>query len=407
MKPLVRRTLLAMLYRGCCRQAAAPPGPLLDCKRVVVIRFDEIGDLILTLPFLRELRQSMPHARIALVVRPALVNLVQLCPHVDAIIPFAPKFGFRPGRLIKLLALRKAVFSALGGVPELGILPRFDADFSRGLIALLAAGAQWRIAFSESATPEKAVADIDTDRFLTQAIKPPPGELHELNRNLSLLEALGAAVQSDRLELYLSGEDRNKAAQILSPHSHIRVWVGLCAGASIPRKRWPVDRFTQVAKHVMENIPDCGVVVIGGPDDRNAGVFIQQHIPGTVVNVAGELTLRETAAVLANCALYIGNDTGPMHLAAAVGVPVVAIFADPRPACAEESGGNPPPARFDPCGVPYRIVTPPAGETSDQSAMKSRCGFIDRVMVNDVMDAVAEVLSRSPQNAKLASSRNV
>ncbi|MGC8540514.1 MAG: glycosyltransferase family 9 protein [Phycisphaerae bacterium] len=401
MKPLVRRILLRMLHQSCCRTSVTPQGQLLESTRVVVIRFDEIGDLILTLPFLRELRRAMPKARIALVVRPALVNLVELCPYIDAVIPFAPKYGFRPGRLWKLLALRRAVADALGGVPDIGILPRFDADFSRGLMALLATGATRRIAYSQSATPEKAIADADTDHFLTHPIHPDPTPMHELKRNLYLLEAMGATIESDRVELPVAPEDRNKAGQLLSQFSDIQMWIGLCAGASIPRKRWPIDRYAPVAKCITDRYPKSGVVVIGGPADRNAGIEIQRTIAGRVLNVAGALTLRETAAVLEKCVLYIGNDTGPMHLAAAVGVPVVAVFADPNPVSISEHGDDRR-ARFDPWGVPYRIVTPSAGATTGDSAGTCAANPIASVTVDQVIDAVTQLLSCARRSSEIA-----
>ena len=401
MKPLVRRTLLSILYRCCCRTTLAPQGQLLESTRVVVIRLDEIGDLILTLPFLRELRRAMPNARIALVVRPALVNLLELCPYIDVVLPFAPKYGFRPGRLRALLALRRAVAVALGGVPDIGILPRFDADFSRGLMALLATGATRRVGFSQSATLEKAIADAGTDHFLTHPIHPDPTPMHELKRNLFLLEAIGASIESDRLELHIAPEDRNKADQLLSRFSDILMWIGLCAGASIPRKRWPVERYAQVAKCITDNYPNCGVVVVGGPADRNAGVDIQRNIPGRVLNVAGDLTLRETAAVLEKCVLYIGNDTGPMHLAAAVGVPVVAVFADPHPVSTAEHGDDRH-ARFDPWGVPYRIVTPSAGGTTGDPARTSAANPIASVTVDQVIDAVTQLLPRARRTSDIA-----
>ncbi len=398
MKSASRRTLLNILYRSCCRNNQSATGAPLEATRVVVIRFDEIGDLILTLPFLRELRRSLPKARIALVIRPALVNLVELCPYVDSVVAFAPKFGFRPGRLKALFDLRRQVTTALGAPPQLGILPRFDADFSRGLIALLATGAQQRTGFSESATPEKAHADAGTDRFLTHPVQPEGADMHEVKRNLSLLTALGAAVGSDQLQLFLSPEDKRKADALLASGTAGTVWIGLCAGASTERKRWPIDRYLAVAKFIADDYPNAAMVVVGGPGDREVGEQMVQHLRGRGLNVAGALTLRETAAVLAKCALYVGNDTGPMHIAAAVGVPVVAVYADPAPPSPPKLAGNTEktPARFDPWGVPSRTVTPGGGAAAVAAAHASTASAITAVTVEQVIQAVKELLPRIP-----------
>ncbi len=394
MKSAARRILLNILYRSCCRNSQSATGGALEATRVVVIRFDEIGDLILTLPFLRELRRSIPNARIALVIRPALVNLVELCPHIDSVIAFTPKFGFRPGRLKALFDLRRQVAAALGATPELGILPRFDADFSRGLLALLATGAQKRIAFSESVTPEKSQADAGTDQFLTHAIKPLCSDMHELKRNLSLLTSLGAKVGSDHLQLYLSQEDKNKADALLAHSANGTMWVGLCAGASTERKRWPAERFVAVGRFITDNYPNAAVVVVGGPGDHKVGEQIVQNLQGRGLNVAGNLTLRETAAVLARCGLYVGNDTGPMHIAAAVGVPVVAVYADPAlPNLASNSIHTA--ARFDPWGVAYRTVIPSAGAPTVTGANASAASKITAVTVEQVIQAIEEVWPRA------------
>ncbi len=399
MKSTARRALSHILYRCCCRSTSPAINHPLESTRVVVIRFDEIGDLILTLPFLRELRRSMPNARIALVVRPALVNLVELCPHIDSVIPFAPKFGFRPGRLKALFSLRRQVAVALGGEPQLGILPRFDADFSRGLLALLATGAQRRIGFSESATPEKAHADADTDQFLTHPIKPVCADMHELKRNLSLLTALGATAGSDHLQLYISQQDKTKADALLASRPNGTRWIGLCAGASTERKRWPVERYATVARFILDHYPNTAVVVVGGPGDREAGEQIVRELQGRGLNVAGDLALRETAAVLAKCGLYLGNDTGPMHIAAAVGVPIVAIYADPPLPELASSAGNTA-ARFDPWGVAYRTVTPSDGAANIADTSASGASPIAAVTVEQVIQAVEEVVAIFPGKSR-------
>ena len=219
--------------------------------------------------------------------------------------------------------------------------------------------------------------------------------MHELKRNLSLLEALGAKVHSDHLQLFLSEEDKRKADALLAHSAAGTVWIGLCAGASTERKRWPVDRYLAVAKFIADNYPNAAVVVVGGPGDRKVGEQIVQNIQGRGLNVAGDLTLRETAAVLAKCALYLGNDTGPMHIADAVGIPVVAVYADPAlPQIASDTGNTQ--ARFDPWGVPYRTVTPRAGVEAAAAPNASAASAITAVTVEQVIQVVEELLPHVP-----------
>ena len=332
----------------------------------------------------------MPNARIALVIRPALVNLVELCPHIDNVIPFAPKFGFRPERLKALFGLRRQVAAALGAEPELGILPRFDADFSRGLIALLATGAQRRIGFSESATPEKAHADASTDRFLTHPIKPECTDMHELKRNLSLLEALGAQITDDHLELWLSPEDRRKAREVMGGCPQVKQWIAVCVGASTARKRWPLDRYAALIKSLAERHREYGFVFIGGTDEFGVAKALADAWPRQCVNAAGRLTLRETSALLELCRLYVGNDTGPMHLAAAVGTPVVAVYSDCLSASSADEAPLP---RFAPWGVKQKLLLPWASPPCREYCTRTEAHCILNTTTSSVADAVGQLLT--------------
>jgi heptosyltransferase-2 len=393
MKRWARRTLLKVLngVNG-GNVAACTVEDLRKSRRILVARFDEMGDLVLCTPFLRELRRFQPEALIVLLVKPAIANLMELCPYINSVVPFQPRFGLRPDRLAALWALRRHVQAALGGRPDMGILPRYDADFSRGLITLLAVGARHRVGFTELATEEKSNADSGTDQYLSMAISlDAPGSLaHEVERNLSLLAALGARVESKNLELWLSDADRSTARQILAQCPDVVLWIGLCPGASSPRKRWPSERYASVVAHLVQVHKSYGVVVVGSSDDAAAGDEICRAGGARCINAAGKLTVRQTAAVLARCRLYLGNDTGPMHLAAAAGVPVVAVYADSL-ACGPLEGTRAA-ARFGPWGVPHRLLPAQAVAPCTDRCRENHAHCILTVPEDAVVRAVENIL---------------
>lgn len=120
--------------------------------------------------------------------------------------------------------------------------------------------------------------------------------------------------------------------------------------SKMPAKRWPVERFIEVAKRVAEAFPEYRMIVVGGAGDRHVGILLEQAVGEQVLNLAGELSVMESAEALRRCRLYIGNDTGIMHLAAAVGTPCVALFS------ARDF-----PGRWDPYGPNHIVLrrTPP------------------------------------------------
>jgi heptosyltransferase-2 len=110
-----------------------------------------------------------------------------------------------------------------------------------------------------------------------------------------------------------------------------RPLVGLVPGAEYgPAKRWPADRFIAPAREI-QNQSQCAFLLLGGKGDREIANSIAAALAGDVVNLAGATTLRELCAALKTCRVVITNDTGPMHVAAAVGTPVVAFFGSTSP----------------------------------------------------------------------------
>jgi ADP-heptose:LPS heptosyltransferase len=129
------------------------------------------------------------------------------------------------------------------------------------------------------------------------------------------------------MDLGLGGREERAVAEWLRglPSDGGRAWVGVGPGSKMPAKVWPEERFRQVV-HALIGDRDVWPVAFGGPEDREKAERLIAAW-GRGYNAAGALSLRPAAAALRRCAVYLGNDTGPMHLAAAVGTPCVAVFS--------------------------------------------------------------------------------
>ncbi len=315
---------------GCPPRARTPePIDLAGVRRVVVLRPDEIGDVVLTTAFLRELRLVLPSAHITLVVKPEVRDLVELCPYVNAVKTYdvsGPKWA-RPFAL-PLRALRMASAERRAGAPDLVLLPRWDADQSYATFLGFWTGARYRVGHAERVTGYKHTINRGFDRLLTHALDDRR-VLHEVEQTMGIIRLLGREPADDRLELWTGPADDAFAARFLGEHGVAAgdAVVALSPGAGHSRlKQWPVQHFRELAGTLLDDGVATRVLVVGSKQDGELARRIADGLGGRVIDAAGKATLRQTAALLRRCRLFVGNDTGPMHMAAAVGVPVVALF---------------------------------------------------------------------------------
>ena len=297
-------------------------------RRVLVIRLDEIGDVAMTAPFLRELRRNAAGAWISLVVKPGVFNLVERCPYVDEVLTFDWNTPPRLGRLRRHgRALRLAWRHLWARRFDLAVVPRWDVDHYHAAFVAYFSGARWRVAYSEQVAALKRRLNPGYDALFTHVLQDDTPR-HEVERNLQVLRALGGTVADDRLELWVAPEDEAYADDVLRRNSVApgEVLVGLGpAGGNSPFKQWPVDRFIAVARRLLAASP-VRLLVVGGPGEEALGEEMARTLGPSAINLVGRTTLRQMAAFLHRCRLYVGNDAGPMHVAAAVGTPVVAVF---------------------------------------------------------------------------------
>jgi ADP-heptose:LPS heptosyltransferase len=362
-------------------------------ERVLVVRPDEIGDVILTTPFLRELRHNLPDAWITLLVRPAIQNLIERCPYVNEVLTYEPAVS-RYWRSFQATsrAVRLAREHLWRGNYDLAIAPRWDVDSYYGSMVTFLSGARQRLGYSEQVTEEKSRLNAGLDRLFTHVIDGGAFK-HEVEKNLDLIALMGGTVEQDRLELWFGEADELFADRILERHGihDDDLLMAVAPGAGHPKRMWPISNFMELGAWFKKN---CGgfLVVVGSKEEEHLGDELKLRLGTTVINAVGQTSLREAGALLKRCHLFVGNDAGPMHLAAAAGLPVIEISCHPS---GGSTGHANSPTRFGPWGIPHIILRPKRALDSCADACNSdRQHCILGVSVGQTQAAVTTLLQR-------------
>ncbi|HEX6793491.1 MAG TPA: glycosyltransferase family 9 protein [Casimicrobiaceae bacterium] len=293
--------------------------PLRGCRSLAVFRALQLGDLLCAVPALRALRHSVPGARITLVGLPwASAFAARFHRYVDDFVAFpgapelpeqAPDVARLPAFFADMRARRFDLALQMhgSGIQTNAIVARFGARNSAGFYA------------GDEPAP-------DAQHFL-----PYPFELHEIRRNLRLVEFLGATATGDDLEFPLSRNDRDELAAVRDARSlSAGRYACLHAGARNPAKRWPVERFAQVG----DALHDRGleIVLTGSGVERPIAEAIARAMRAPSRNLALPISIGAMAALIADARLIVTNDTGVSHVATGLHVPSVVVFFATDPA---------------------------------------------------------------------------
>lgn len=328
-----------------------------DARRILVLRPDAIGDLVLMSPFLRELRGSNATCWITLLVDPRFSNLVELCPYVNEVLAFN---GASPGAMTRLRILGRALSFASRSLWrrhfDLALCPRWDVDNYHSAYVCRVSGAVHRVGYSENVSSHKQKLNRGLDRKFTYTLDDRT-PMHEVERNLNFLRSVGGTVTSDGLELWLSEEDRNVAREAFSSKGlgGGEFVIAVAPGARHAKRQWPLERFVQLGCQLTHEL-GAKILVVGGEEDKERAQELAEALGDEGFSFAGA-TIRQTAAMLELAKLAISNDSGPMHLAAAAGVPVVEISC--HPANGDPSHANSP-VRFRPWVKEHIVIQPAA-----------------------------------------------
>jgi len=286
---------------------------------ILLLRLDRIGDFLLGVPAFRALRAAYPQARINVMVPSPVAELAKACPYFDEVYIFDALWllpGETPSerrasafKLIRFLRSRK-----FDMVLDFRYQNRMD-PLVTGL-----SGAKVRAGFDYG----------PGTWLLTHRAKRPTKGLHQVDRNLLLFSALGIDPSGlDRsLEVWFDEHDRKIALDHLPPQGLLPgvPRIAVSVGAAAPSKRWREESF-EVLIHELHAQTQAEILVLGGESDLAFAHEVTDGLECPVINLVGKLTLRQTAALLKECQLFIGCDSGVTHLAAAVGTPTLSLFS--------------------------------------------------------------------------------
>lgn len=292
-------------------------------KRILILSAAGLGDFVLGTPALRAIRQRFPGAGIWILTIPEVRPLAERCPYVDEV------------RTLNLRQSRSAAAWVLGpGRQELrGLIrelraARFDLAVNLYGVATWA-GSLRMSAFLRAVGAARNVGRSSGGRALGLDLASGQ-EGHEIEAQLGVARLLGATAGSEFPELWVTDEDRRACASLLMRHglSGAERIACLQAGSAQPEKRWPVERFAEVGRRLAG--AGARVVLIGSEAEAPLCGSVAQAVGGAIP-VAGETSLPVLAALLERATLLVTNDSGPMHMAAALGVPLVVPFGPETP----------------------------------------------------------------------------
>ncbi len=289
--------------------------------KILLIRLSSLGDIVLTTPAIRAVRANFPNAHIAMLVAKQSADILRENPHLNEIITFdrlaKNKDTGEMWRIVRLLRERKFTLA-------IDLQRKFRTE-----ILMYLSGATKRIGKGRLCTVRVA----------------EKGNKHATEHYFDLLQAADIPAENQKLELFLAKSERKAAVQRFKIAGILdgRLKVGLFPGAGWKLREWMPERFAAIGDRLVEHF-DADVLIFGGQHESELVQTVANLMERRAIPFAGNLQIRQLAAYIEQCDLFLTNDTGPMHIAAGVGTRTVSLFGP----------GNH--IRFQPLGANHQII---------------------------------------------------
>ncbi len=295
-----------------------------SAPKVLFVRLDSLGDLVLTTPCFRAVKRRFPEARVDVLVQPATAPLAASDPNVDRVFTLSPPWRsrWRPGAVRDALRMMRRLRHERY---DYVIVPRRDLDDA--LFARLCGGR------------ETAGYDARRTRLLLSRRLPFDRGRHTLDNHLRLMALLGCD-DAGLLPAVACSSGRPEVIDNLLSQADGQILIGVAPFASSLDKTLDSSR-TAALVDALAAIPQTSVVLVGAPADRTRANEIARRTPAPVTDLVGRTDLPALCDVLRRCRIVVSVDSGPMHLAAALGVSTVALFGEEDPVLWGPRGPSP------------------------------------------------------------------
>ena len=307
-----------------------------NARKILCVRLDNLGDVLLTSPALRALKAFNPGAELALLTSHMGAGIARLIPEIDDVITFDVPWVKIDGAagadaIFDLVArLRAAPFDAAI------LFTVFSQNPLPAALVCYLAGIPLRLGYSRE-NPYHLLTDWVPDP------EPLAGIRHEVLRQLDLVRTIGAETPGTRLSLNVPVVDRAQALDKLAQAGVDPAgrWLVLHPGVSEIKRQYPPDAYAAAARELARQ--GYTIVLTGVESEHGLAAQIAQAVGKRALNLAGALSLGELIGLISAAPLLIANNTGPIHIAAAVGTPVVVLYAHTNP-------------QHTPWQVPHRVL---------------------------------------------------
>ena len=339
-------------------------------RNILVIKLRYLGDVLLATPALRALKAAYPKARLTALVNRGTDEILVSNPDVDDIIPLERGTIVEQWRFA--MAVRRRRFDI--------VVDLTDGDRAAFLTRI--SGASVRIGFNAE--------QRWTGRCYTTVVHGDAAA-HRIERDLAALRPLNLSVTDTIPRLWLTREDESRAEEFIAklPVRSDQQIVVIQPGARYWFKAWPSERFAELADRLTERF-GCQVAVGGSYQEVELTKLVMKQAKSPLITIAGLSPIRTLAALLKRAVLFVGNDSGAMHIATAVGTPVVALFGPSNPAEWGPRGG---PAEVIYKGLDCRVCFHPTCQRGEQNCMKL-------ITVDEVMKAAVRQI-RTVQKTRI------
>ncbi len=281
-------------------------------KKILIRTPNWVGDAVMSTPFIKAVRKNFSNADISLLSKPWVSSVYENNPHIDQIITYDDS-GRHKGLYGKARLARDV------GKESFDLSLLLQNAFEAALITWMAA------------IPMRLGYDTDGRRILlTHPVHRYESfkKLHQIDYYLEMLKRAGLSSVDADMEIFISGNEKNKAIGFLRNNgcSEKSCIIGITPGAAFgTAKRWFSDRFAQVCYKLKNNMK-AFFLIFGSPDEKELGERISFSIGSQCINLCGKTTLREAISLIDCCNFFLTNDSGLMHVAAALHIPQIAIF---------------------------------------------------------------------------------